>query len=61
MSVENVFCMKTVKVDYSKNIWKEENCRQFCLSRGWLHISEKKKKENCNSVGGGAHKSRKSS
>ena len=28
----------------------------FCLSLGWLHISEEKAIENCNSVGAGAHK-----
>ena len=27
-----------------------------CLSLGWLHNSEKKIIENCNSVGAGAHK-----
>ena len=29
---------------------------RFCLSFGWLHISEKTTIENCNSVGAGAHK-----
>ena len=41
---------KQLNVDYSKNVWKEENRG---LSLGLLHIKEKKI-ENCNSVGAGA-------
>ena len=45
------------KVDYSKNIWKGENRGHgFCLTLGWLNISEKKIIENYNSVSAGAHK-----
>ena len=42
------------KVDYSKNIWKEENCRHgfLCLLVGYMSV--KKIIENCNSVGAGA-------
>ena len=47
MSVENVFCMKTVKVDYSKNIWKEENCRHsfVCPVVGYISVKKKKKEK----------------
>ena len=49
--------MKTVKSRLFKKYFKRRKSRaQFCLSRGWLHISEKKVTENCNSVGAGAHK-----
>ena len=56
------FAWKQLKVDCSKNIWKEENHGHgfVCLSVG--HMSVKKKKiENFNSVGAGAHKVGKSS
>ena len=50
------FAWKKLKVDYSKNIWKEENCGHgfVCLLVGY--ISVKKIIENCNSVGAGAQK-----
>ena len=44
---------KQLKVDYSTNIWKEENRGHGFVSLVWLHIS-KKNIENCNSVGAGA-------
>ena len=34
--------MKQLKVDYSKNIRKEENCGHGFVSLAWLQISEKK-------------------
>ena len=45
------FAWKQLKVDYSKNIWKEENCGDcfVCLLGGC--ISVKKNIEICNSVG----------
>ena len=48
------FAWKQLKVDYLKNIWKEENCGDgfVCLLGGC--ISVKKNIENCNSVGAGA-------
>ena len=48
------FAWKQLKVDYSKNIWKEENRGHgfVCLLVGY--ISVKKIIENCNSVGAGA-------
>ena len=50
------FAWKQLKVDYSKNIWKEENRghRFVCPLIGY--ISVKKNIENCNSVGAGDHK-----
>ena len=47
------FAWKQLKVDYSKNIWKEENSGHgfVCLLVGY--ISAKKIIENCNSVGAG--------
>ena len=57
MSFESIFCMKTVKSRLFKKYLKRRKLRaQFCLSGGWLHISEKKVTENCNSVGAGAQK-----
>ena len=48
---ESVFCMKTV----SKKYLKRRRLRaRFCLSLGWLHISEEKAIENCDSVDAGA-------
>ena len=41
------------KVDYSKNIWKEENRGHGFLSFLVSHISVKKIIENCISVGAG--------
>ena len=48
------FARKQLKVDYSKNIWTEENrWHHFvCLLVGYLSV--KKIIENCNSVGAGA-------
>ena len=48
------FARKQLKVDYSKNIWKEENRGHgfVCLLVGY--ISGKKIIENCNFVGAGA-------
>ena len=49
------FAWKQVKVDYSKNIWKEENRRHSFVS--WLATYQWEKIiENCNSVGTGAQK-----
>ena len=49
--------MKTVKSRLFKKYLKRRKPRaQFCLSLGWLNISEKKIIENYNSVGAGAHK-----
>ena len=51
------FSWKQLKVAYSKNTWKEEKPQApFCLSLGWLHISEKKNIENWNFVSAGAQK-----
>ena len=62
MSFEGVFCMKTAKNRLFKKYLKRRKSRgQFCLSLGWLKISEKKNIENFNSVGAGAHKLGKSS
>ena len=50
------FAWKELKVDYSKNIWKEGNPGHgfFVL---WLATYQwKKVNENCNCVGAGAHK-----
>ena len=56
MSFESVYSIKQLKVDYSKNIWKEGNRGPgfVCLLVGY--ISVKKIIENCYSVGAGAHK-----
>ena len=50
------FAWKQLKVDYSKNIWKEENRGHgfVCLLVGY--ISVKKNIEHYNSVGAGAYK-----
>ena len=55
------FAWKQLKVDYSKNTWKEENRGHsfVCLLVGY--ISVKKIIENFNSAGAGAHKLGKSS
>ena len=48
--------MKTVKSRLFKKYLKRRKSRaRFCLSLGWLNISEKNI-ENYNSVGAGAHK-----
>ena len=49
--------MKIVKVDYSKNIWKEENRGHgfVCLFVGYISV-KKKMIENFNSIGVEAHK-----
>ena len=52
--------MKTVKIRLFKKYLKRRKSRaRFCLSLGWLNISEKKNIDNYNSVGAGAHKVRK--
>ena len=58
-SFESSFCMKKLKIDYSKNIWKEENRGHgfVCLLVGYMSV--KKNIEYWNSVGAGAHKVRK--
>ena len=48
--------MKTVKSRLFKKYLKKKKLSASFLSLGWLHISEKKIIENCNSVGVGAHK-----
>ena len=51
------FAWKQLKVDYSKNIWKEKNRGQGFVCPLIGYISVKKNIENCNnSVGAGAHK-----
>ena len=53
-SFESVFCMKTVKNRLLRKYLERRKSRaRFCLSLGWLHISEKKMK-NCNFVDTGA-------
>ena len=53
--------MKIVKSRLFKKYLKRRKSRaRFCLSLGWLHISEIIF-ENLNSVGAGAHKVRQSS
>ena len=56
------FAWKQLKVDYSKNIWKEENRGHgfVCLLVGYISV-KKKIIKNFNSVGAGAHKVGKSS
>ena len=52
---ESLFYMKTVKSRLFKKYLERRKSRpRFCLSLGWLYISEKKITENCNSVGAGA-------
>ena len=46
------FAWKQLKVDYSKNIWKNREHGFVCLLVGY--ISVKKIIVNCNSVGAGA-------
>ena len=42
-SFESVFCMKTVKSGlFKKYLERRKSRARFCLSLGWLHISEKK-------------------
>ena len=49
--------MKTVKSRLFKKYLKRKKSRaRFCLTVGWLNISEKKIIENYSSVGAGAHK-----
>ena len=56
------FAWKQLKVDYSQNIWKEENRGHGFVYLFVGYISEKKKNiENFNSVSAGAHKVWKSS
>ena len=50
------FAWKQLKVDYSKNIWKEENRGHGFVCPLFGYILVKKITENCNSVGAGAHK-----
>ena len=47
--------MKTAKGRlFKKYLERRKSRARFSLSLGWLHISEKKIVENCNSVGAGA-------
>ena len=39
---------------FKKYLERTKSRAWFCLSLGWLHISEKKIIESCNSVGAGA-------
>ena len=49
--------MKTVKSALFKKYLKRRESRvRFCLSLGWLNITEKKMIEHYNSVGAGVHK-----
>ena len=49
--------MKTSKSRLFKKYFKRRNSwARYCLSLGWLNISEKKIIENYNSLGAGAHK-----
>ena len=51
------FCMATAKGrSFIKYLERRKLWAGFCLSLGWLHISEKKIIENCNYVGAGTHK-----
>ena len=50
------FAWKQLKVDYSKNIWKEGNRGHGFVCPLVGCISGKNGIENCNSVGAGAHK-----
>ena len=45
-----------MKIDYSKNIWKERNRGHGFVYLLVAYISVKKNIENCNSVGAGAQK-----
>ena len=47
--------METVKSRLKKYWERRKSWARFCLSLGWLHISEKNNIENCNSVVAGAH------
>ena len=49
------FAWKQLKVDYSKNIWKEGNCGHGFVYLLLGYISVKKSIENSNSVAAGAH------
>ena len=56
-ALKGYFTWKQVKVDYSKNISKEENRGHsfVCLLVGYISVKKKKKKfENSNSVDAGA-------
>ena len=56
-SFESVFCLKTGKSISLKKYLKRRKLRaQFCLSLGWLNISEKKVIEHYNFVRAGAQK-----
>ena len=56
------FAWKQLKVDHSKNIWKEENREHGFVFLLVGYVSVKKKIiENFNSVGAGAHNVGKSS
>ena len=56
-SFESLFYMKTVKSRlFKKYLKRRKSQARFCLSLGWLNLSEKKIIENYNSVGAGAHK-----
>ena len=55
------FAWKQLQVDYSKNIWKEENRGHGFVCPLVGYISVKKNIEIFNSVGAGAHKLGKSS
>ena len=49
--------MKTVKSRLFKKYFKRKiSWARFCLSLGWLNVSEKKIIEHYNSAGAGAHK-----
>ena len=50
------FAWKQLKVDYSKNIWKEENHETVLFVSGLAKYKWKKIIENYNSACAGAHK-----
>ena len=54
------FAWKQLKVDYSKNIWKEENRGHGFACLLVVYVSVKKNIESFNSVGVVAHKVEKS-
>ena len=49
-------CYEVVRVDYSKNIWKEENWGYDFVFLLVCYKSVRKSIEKCNSVGVGVHK-----
>ena len=57
--LKGYFAWKRLKLDYSKNTWKEENHEHHFVCLFVSYIPVKKKFENCNFVGARAVTSRK--